>query len=533
MIQITQVKVPVEQNTTEHLIKKCSKILHVAIDDITQMRILKESIDARKKPDLYYVYTLGVSVSGNEDKLITSVRNGNVSAYHPKKYHLPQVDSEHNCGNAIPPVVIGAGPAGLFGAYALCLAGMSPILLERGKAVENRQADVLRFWKEGVLVPDSNVQFGEGGAGTFSDGKLNTLVKDKFGRNRFVLDTFVKFGAPENILYENKPHIGTDILMDVVANLRKEILRLGGEVRFGACVTDVLYENGKLIQLEINHTELMNVNVAVLAIGHSARDTFAQLYERNISMLAKEFAVGFRIEHPQLVINQSQYGVEELKHLPPSPYKLATTLDNGRGVYSFCMCPGGYVVNSSSEEQRLVVNGMSYSKRDSNNANSAIVVSVGSDEYDMTDPMAAIAYQRSLEEKAYMHGNGNIPQQLYGDFLAHKVSTGYGAFTSEAKGNTQFADLSSLFSEEINQTFQKGMTIFGHKIQGFDRPDAILSGVESRTSSPIRIVRDDTFQSNIQGLYPCGEGAGYAGGIMSAAMDGLKVAEKIIEQTRG
>lgn len=528
MIQINQLRILLTDETC-NIKRHIARELRVNEDDIVKFNILKKSIDARKKPEIYYVYSVAVELKIKESKVLARIKyNHNISEYCEKRYDMPKK------GDALlqhRPVVIGAGPAGLFCGYLLALCGYSPLILERGKSVEGRMADVSEFWESGRLDPDSNVQFGEGGAGTFSDGKLNTLVKDKFSRNKFVLQSFVSFGAPENILWDAKPHIGTDILMNVVKNMRTEIQRLGGEFRFGTKVEDFNFEKNKIAGLKTSTGEI-EADVAVLAIGHSARDTFSKLFQRQVSMSAKEFAVGFRVEHPQQMINESQYGDHYPAFLPASPYKLATKLDNRRGVYSFCMCPGGYVVNASSVKEQLVVNGMSYSGRNSSNANSAIVVSVGAGEYSLDDPMGAVAYQTKLEKKAYELGGGKIPQQLYGDFLENKISKGYGSFASETKGVTCGANLREVFSEEINQSFEQGMKLFGKKIQGFDCYDAILSGVESRTSSPVRIHRDEFFESNMKGLYPCGEGAGYAGGIMSAAMDGMKVAEEIIRKYR-
>ena len=429
------------------------------------------------------------------------------------------------------------GPAGLFCGLALARKGYRPILLERGEDVDTRTERVAKFWKTGELNPSSNVQFGEGGAGTFSDGKLNTLVKDTFGRNREVLRILTEFGADPSICYANKPHIGTDVLSHIVKSIRKEIESLGGQVRFLSQVTDFEITEGKLTAVTVNNTERIPVQAAVAAIGHSARDTFETLYGKQVSMEAKPFAVGFRIQHPQTMINESQYGMAECKELGPASYKLTAQTSYGRGVYSFCMCPGGYVVNASSEEKRLAVNGMSYHDRAGENANSALIVTVNPEDFshdikgrEEVHPLAGIHFQRELEEKAYEAGNGKIPVQLYGDFKDGKISEKFGKVHPAFCGEYQFADLRKILTNELSEAFIEGMESFRKKIKGFDRPDAILAGVESRTSSPVRIPRGETLESSVRGLYPCGEGAGYAGGITSAAMDGLKVAEELIRR---
>ena len=334
-------------------------------------------------------------------------------------------------------------------------------------------------------------------------------------------------GAPEEILYEAKPHIGTDILAEIVKNLRNEIIRLGGEIHFNSCLTNISIENNRIRKIEINHKDWLITDVLLLALGHSARDTFSLLDEKKLKLEAKSFAVGFRVEHPQSMIQLNQYGTDDRTHLKTAPYKVTASFKN-RGVYSFCMCPGGYVVNASSEDHKLAVNGMSYHKRDSFNANSAVIVAVTPADFPDNGPLSGVDFQRKLEEKAYQLGNGNIPQQLYGDYKTKKRSENYGDFSSCSKGTTSFCDLNELFNDEMRCAFIEGMEQFDRKIHGFARYDAILSGIESRTSSPVRIVRDEIrLESNINGIYPCGEGAGYAGGIMSAAMDGQKVAESI------
>ncbi len=522
MIKVDQIKIEIEEDDVL-LQKTIAKKLRINTSDIKNISVLKRSIDARKKPTLFWVYSVAVALDTSlESKLLKKFsKDNNINSYKKREYEFQKIEAK---GKA--PVVVGCGPAGLFAAYIFALNGMNPVVFERGKMVEERTKDILQFWETGVLNTASNVQFGEGGAGTFSDGKLNTLVNDKQGRNTFVLETFVKFGAPSNILYDSKPHIGTDILKTVVANMRKEIERLGGEFHFNCQVNDFIIEDGKIVGI-ITDEKQYSCDTVVLAIGHSARDTFKTLYNKGFAMEAKDFAVGFRIEHPQSMISEIMYG-PKFKKLEPAPYKLAANLANGRGVYSFCMCPGGYVVNASSEANKLVVNGMSYSKRDSSNANSAIVVSVGANEFDKTNPLSGIEYQRSIEAKAYELCNGKIPQQLFGDYKNGCLTKAYGDFGSQTKGETDFGLLSDIYSKDINASIIEAMEQFGHKINGFDRDDAILSGIESRTSSPVRINRNELFQSNISGLYPCGEGAGYAGGITSAAMDGLKVSEAVI-----
>ncbi|MBQ7677550.1 MAG: FAD-binding protein, partial [Lachnospiraceae bacterium] len=489
----------------------------------------------------------------------------------PKQYEIPKVlttEDQAVAARTCPvtegenrtarprPVIVGAGPAGLFAAYALAQAGLCPLLIERGEPADRRAAAVETFFSSGKLLKDSNVLFGEGGAGTFSDGKLNTSVKDKTGRHRFVLETFVRFGADPSLVYEARPHIGTDKLLVVIPAIRKAIEEAGGAVLFDTRLEKLILENGKIAGITVSTAQPSSdipdrpfgtkdgsleaavcvrrdrdilCDTLILATGHSARDTFLTLYEQGVPMQAKEFAVGFRVEHPQERINAAQYGPGLAGVLPAAPYKLvAKHLD--RPVYSFCMCPGGYVVNASSEEGMTCVNGMSYAARDSGNANSAIVVAVGAKEYDLNDPMAAIAWQRKLERAVFERGGGAIVQQLFGDFTARRASTTYGGFASKTKGAAVLGDLRGILSEEAEEAFIDGMHAFDAQIAGFCDPETILSGIESRTSSPIRILRNDTCESTITGLYPCGEGAGYAGGIASAAMDGLRVAEAVIDK---
>ena len=523
MIQITQLKLPYNHSAADFE-NKIRKVLHLSQNVKFTYKVVKKSIDARKKPDLFIVYSCHVFCD-NESSIVKKAKNTSVTLVKPKTYTFPESGQNKM---EYPPLVIGAGPAGLFAAFLLAEAGYHPVLIERGKPVEERTKDVENFWRTGVLDTSSNVQFGEGGAGTFSDGKLNTVVKDPANRNLFVLETFVRFGAPEEILYENKPHIGTDILCSVIANMRKYMIEKGAQVYFETCATDFIIEN-QTIKEVICKKNRFKVSTVILALGHSARDTFETLNHLRIPMEAKNFAVGFRVEHPQKMINEAMYGIQK-NSMPAAPYKVTSNFPNGRGVYSFCMCPGGYVVNSSSEEGRLVVNGMSYSGRNSSTANSAIIVSVNTDDFSSNDALAGMQFQRQLENKAYELANGKIPQQLYGDFCNNTVSGRYGDFMSNTKGATAFANLRGILTKDMEESFIKGMQHFSNIISGFDRYDAILSGIESRTSSPLRILRNEEYESMIKGLYPCGEGAGYAGGITSAAMDGIRVAEAIIKR---
>lgn len=425
------------------------------------------------------------------------------------------------------PVIIGSGPAGLFCGLMLARHGYAPILLERGGDVDTRTKQVEAFWAGGVLDPLSNVQFGEGGAGTFSDGKLNTLVKDPVGRNRLVMEIFSEFGADPAICYQHKPHLGTDVLSSIVRNIREQIRSLGGEVRFSSQVTELLIDDGVLNGVIVNGAERIETEAVVLAVGHSARDTFEMMAGLAVPMEQKAFAVGLRIQHPQELINLSQYHLADASLLGAASYKLTRQTSQGRGVYSFCMCPGGYVVNASSEPGRLAVNGMSYHDRGGANANSALIVTVTPADFPGNGPLAGVAYQRMLEETADRIADGRIPVQLYGDFRARTVSGGFGAVTPQFKGDFGFADLRTAFPDYLGEALVEGVDYFGRVIAGFDREDAILAGIESRTSSPLRILRNSEFESKIKGLFPCGEGAGYAGGITSAAMDGIRVAEEI------
>ena len=527
MIRITQLKLPVG-HTPEQLKKKIAKTLKCA-EDTFSYEIVRQSLDARHKDDKKFVYTVDVKTAA-EQKILRRVHNNNIMLTQKKEYTFPSPGEEEL---KYPPVIVGSGPAGIFCAWYLAKAGYRPLVLERGEEAHVRQKTVENFWKNGVLDPDSNVQFGEGGAGTFSDGKLNTLVKDPSGRNHEVLKRFVQAGAPSEIIYQQKPHLGTDVLVGVVETLRHEIEEMGGKFQFRSKVTDLFFENSQLKKIEINGEKRIPAQVCVLAVGHSARDSFFMFEKKGIYMEPKSFAVGVLMEHPQSMINLALYGEEENEKLGAAAYKVTHTCENGRGVYSFCMCPGGYVVNASSEPEMLAVNGMSYQARDSRNANSALIVSVTPADFPEEGPLGGVAFQRNLERAAWKAGNGKVPVQLFEDYQKHKPSTRLKDVEPCIKGACVPGDVRSIFPKEIGDSIEEGVLAFGKKIKGFDRPDAVLSGVESRTSSPVRIVRDkDSLEANYEGIYPCGEGAGYAGGITSAAMDGIKVAEAVSKKFR-
>lgn len=530
MIQITQLKLPVTHSKKE-LLKKIARTLGIPENEIQEYEIIKRSVDARRREGLQYVYTLGVK-TGMDKKILSRCRHKNVMYTKKEAYQFPEP------GNILlpdRPVIIGCGPAGLFCAYQLALHGYRPLILEQGDTAALRKEKVEAFWKTGILDPDSNVQFGEGGAGTFSDGKLNTGVKDKFLRNQEVLRIFVEAGAPREILYDARPHLGTDLLIHILENLRNRITDLGGTFRFRTQVTDLILRQNRIFSLILNGEEEIPAQAVVLAIGHSARRTFSMLWEKGLHMEAKAFAVGVRIEHPQEMITRAQYGEQVPPELRAASYRTAAQLENGRGVYSFCMCPGGFVVNASSEKGYLAVNGMSYHARNSANANSAIVVTVGPEDYgsfctgQFPPALSGMAFQRVLEKAAFRQAQGKIPVQRFEDFSRNRPGKP-GVFSPCMKGGFAWSNVREIFPDFLGSSLVQGIQAMDRQIQGFAMPDALVSGVESRTSSPVRIPRGQDLEANIAGIYPCGEGAGYAGGITSAAMDGIRVAEAIAKK---
>ena len=519
MIRIKDIKVREDLNTNELLKFVCDKN-KIKKEDVKSFRIVKKSIDARNKDDVFYVYTMDILVD-NENKY--------KNFEHVENEVFKDVNVKVNRKSNLKPVIVGAGPAGLFVALTLVQNGIKPIVIEQGKTVDERKKDVDLFWQTGKLNTLSNVQFGEGGAGTFSDGKLTTGVNNPLCKK--VLQEFYNFGAPEQILYISKPHIGTDNLINIVRNIREEIKRFGGEFYFNEKVTDFEFENNKIKKVICESGKCFETDCVVLAIGHSARDTFEKLYKKGINMEKKNFSVGVRIEHKQKLINESQYGNKTKLKLPPAEYKLAYH-GNDRSCYTFCMCPGGVVVASSNEEGTIVTNGMSKFARDGENANSAVLVSVTPKDFEGESPLEGMYFQKKLEETAFRVGGENYkaPIQLVGDFLAHKKSEKIGEVKPSYVPGVTLSDLHEVLPEFITKTMEEGLIYFNKKIKGFAAHDAILTGVETRTSSPVKILRDEKYEANVEGIYPCGEGAGYAGGIMTAAVDGIKCAIAICEK---
>lgn len=527
MIRLNNVHLPLSYDS-EVVLKKATSILKIEKKTVKSCNIFRRSVDARKKDNIYFLATIDLELFCNEEKVCKTCKDAIITK--PYEYNVEKF------GGGASPVVVGAGPAGLFAALILAQSGANPILIERGRDVDKRTEDVNNFWKSGIIDTTSNVQFGEGGAGTFSDGKLNTGTKDN--RQRKVLEEFVKNNAPEEILYNAKPHIGTDKLKTTVKNIRNQIISLGGKVMFETKLVDFETSNNKVISAKIEHNgsiDTIETNAIILAIGHSARDTFEMLAEKNLPIEQKAFSVGARIEHLRTNIDKSQYGkFAGNKALGSANYKLSVHLDNGRGVYTFCMCPGGKVVNASSEEKMLVTNGMSEFARNEKNSNSALLVGVTPKDFKSENVLAGMYFQRELESKAFIVGgeNYNAPVQRVADFLQNKKSTFIGEVDPSITPNYTLSNLNKCLPDFVTNSMRSAILQMDKKLKGFANGDAILTGVETRSSSPIRILRNENLESvGISGLYPCGEGAGYAGGIISAAVDGIKCAEKIIEKS--
>lgn len=537
--EINNLKQPVKElvfdNDADTVRCLAAKKLNVSSKEITDIRLLKRSVDARDKRDVLLVYSAEVELA--EDMSLSKYRrikdaviiNGQADQDEEKELQY----GSKNINNR--PIIIGSGPAGLFAGLILARHGYRPLILERGSDVDKRAEAVDRFFRLGTFDENSNIQFGEGGAGTFSDGKLTTRIKDK--RIAEVLAAFVAEGAPEEILYFSKPHIGTDILKKVIKNIRNRIIELGGEVRFSSKVTDILVEEGFARAVVVNGSETIESNVIIAALGHSARDTYEMMFERGIRIIPKPFSIGVRIEHRQSMIDEAQYGsFAGHPRLGAADYLLTTrSSTTGRAAYSFCMCPGGQVVAAASEEGMLVTNGMSEYKRDKENANSALVVSVSPEDFKSSHPLSGVEFQRTWEGKAYELGGRNFhaPVQLVGDFLTGKASSTIGGVRPSYAPGIKLCDLHACLPDYVTLTMKEALRDFDRKIKGFAAGDAVLTGVETRTSAPIRIVRKENMESETVGnFYPIGEGAGYAGGIMSAAVDGMKMAERIIQAFR-
>ena len=521
MIRIRDIALLPGQNESI-LHQKAAKILHLTPKEIASLTIIRKSIDARKKPDVKLVYTVMVTIKPQK-KGYRVPKDPKITDIVPEYYTPPGAKSSENR-----PVIVGFGPAGMFAGLILAKAGLCPIILERGEKVEIRDQKVQEFWNSGKLDPESNVQFGEGGAGTFSDGKLNTGVNNI--RIAWILEQFVRFGADPSILYDAKPHIGTDILKKVVKNLREEIISLGGEVKFGTKFVGFESQNGEITAVcveEKGQKTTLPCRQVILAIGHSARDTFTMLNASGIPMEPKAFSMGVRIEHPQSLINTAQYG-ENNPLLPAADYKLNVHLPDGGSAYTFCMCPGGYVVAAASEEGGVVTNGMSNHDRDGENANAALLVSLTPEDFPDKSVLGGMHWQREIEQACFVAGGGNYhaPAQAVGDFL----KTGAAPYIEPTyKPNIAWCDLHEVLPEKITSVLEQALPALGKKLKGFDDPGAVMTAPETRSSSPVRILRDETRQSAIRGLYPCGEGAGYAGGITSAAVDGILCAEALME----
>lgn len=527
MLRVNNIRVPLEFDFSE-LESFCMRKFRISPDNLISVTLAKKSVDARKKSDVHFIISVDLVLKNEKS---ADIKNAVMTEKYV--YKIDRVSGEFKR-----PVIVGFGSAGMFAALVLAMAGARPIVIERGADVDRRCVDVEKFRSVGLLNPECNVQFGEGGAGTFSDGKLTTGIKDN--RIEWVLKKFVEFGADKEILYLAKAHIGTDRLIDVVRNLRKQVIAYGGEVIFNARFSDFETDGNNMTSIcytDINGTHTIDTDSLILATGHSARDVFEMLYRKNIRLSQKNFSVGVRIEHRREDIDRAMYGdFAGHKALKSADYKLAVHLPNGRTLYTFCMCPGGEVIAASSEEKRLAVNGMSYFARNAENSNSALLVGVSPEDYNSPHALAGMYFQRDLEEKAFIAGGGNYsaPVTLVGDFLNGRLPEKFGKVIPSYRPAVKFARPESYLPDFVCETLRLGIREMGRKIKGFDSPDAVLTGIESRSSSPVRVDRNENMQSvTLDGLFPCGEGAGYAGGIMSAAVDGMKCAESVIRKMRG
>lgn len=527
MLKLTGLKLPLDFKK-EDLRRVAAQKLRLPESAVVSATLAKKSVDARRKDQVHFVCAVEAEIDGNEEKILARRRDSSVQKAQPYRYDLPRGEKLSQR-----PVVVGFGPAGMFAALLLAQCGQNPIVLERGMPVEERERSVTRLWKDRVLDPESNVQFGEGGAGTFSDGKLTTGTGD--GRIRKVLEELVRSGAPEEILYEAKPHIGTDKLPGVVRSIRERVIALGGEVRFSTKAVGFLLQEGKLTGLRLrtpSGEEVLECSQVILAVGHSARDTFEELHRLGLPMEAKAFSVGARIEHPASLIDRAQYGTfAGHPALGAADYKLSCHLENGRGVYTFCMCPGGYVTGAASELGGVVTNGMSPWARDGKNSNAALLVGVTPEDYGQEGPLAGIGFQRRIEQAAFRLAGGDYsaPAQRVADFLAGVPSKSFGGVAPTYEPGVALTDLTHCLPGFVADSMRAALPILGRRLRGFDDGDAVLTAPETRSSSPVRVLRGENFQSPLaQGLYPCGEGAGYAGGIVSAAVDGLRCAEAVM-----
>lgn len=529
MIRVNEIKTPLE-GTYDDVLAGAAKALRMPKRKILSLEIVRKSLDSRKKENLFFVYSVDVTVEGDEKEILAKSRNKKAAVVEPFTYVMP----ENRRISELRPIVVGFGPGGMWAALTLARAGLRPIVLERGRDIDARTADVNRFWTSKKLDETSNVQFGEGGAGTFSDGKLTTGIKDKLCRKVFL--DFVEFGAPEDILWSWRPHIGTDKLVRVVKNMREEIKNLGGDVFFSCKLTDVIIANGVVhgISYENEKGEKIDLETdsVILAVGHSAKDTVEMLYRKGIDIMQKPFSVGARIEHPREMIDRSQYG-DFAGHpsLGAADYKLANHSLHHRGAYTFCMCPGGTVVPATSDSGAVVVNGMSNYARDGENSNSAILVGVEPEDFGSEHPLAGFKLQQEIEEKAFVAGGEDYtaPAQLVGDFLQNVKSTQLGSVNPSCATGVKLGDIRRVLPQKVTEAMAAAIVKWGTQLKGFDRPDAVLTAPETRSSSPARIVRDEYYQSlKVRGLYPCGEGAGYAGGIVSAAVDGIRCAHAVL-----